>query len=64
MRLVKCRYAFGKFGLVSGLVRLCRVSVATCPARSVFCRDITGDVGFVSGLVRQSRFSVGNSSAR
>jgi len=60
-------------GFVSGLVRIGRLIVGTCPAMLGFCRDVIdvvsycrnvfGEVGLVSGLVLQGRVSVGTCSA-
>jgi len=54
---------FGDVGLVSVLVRQCRVSVGTCSVRSGYCRDVFGADCFVPGRVRRSQVNVGTSSA-
>jgi len=50
-----CRYVFGEFGLVAGLVRRSqlssgrvwpgRLNVGTCSAMSRVCRYLLGEVG-------------------
>jgi len=48
-RSAYCRDVFGENGLVSGSVRIDRLSVGTCSPRSGNCLDLFGVVGIVSG---------------
>jgi len=55
---------YGEVGLVSGLIRLGRVSVGMCSTKSALCRDLFDEVVLVSGRVGRGRVSVGTCSAR
>jgi len=59
-----CRDVFGEVGLVTVRVRLGRVSVGTCSAKSGYSREVFGVVVVVSGPVRRCRLSVWTFLAR
>jgi len=56
---VYCRYMFVEVGLVSGLVRQCRVCVGMFSARPSYIPDLFGKVGLLSVRVRRGRLSAG-----